>query len=42
VLIDACMEVYSALVVLEERAVGTAPPLEGICIVRERAEPPAG
>jgi hypothetical protein len=41
-LIDACMQVYSALVVLEERAAGTAPPLEGICIVRERAEPPTG
>jgi energy-coupling factor transporter ATP-binding protein EcfA2 len=41
-LIDACIEVYGALVVLEERAAGTAPPLEGICIVRERAEPHAG
>lgn len=40
-LIDACMEIYSALVVLEERAAGTVQPLEGICIVRERVGTPA-
>jgi hypothetical protein len=37
-LIDACLECYVALVVLEERAAGAVPPLEGICMVRERAE----
>jgi hypothetical protein len=35
-LIDACLEVYVALVVLEERAADVLQPLEGICIVRER------